>query len=104
MSSLRRQEVLSSKGRRMSGLPGAFALVSAVVAAAAEPAGPAPDRSELVAALTALREVRDELASWEPALIAAARSPGGSWAELAPALGVSSRQAGERGLPLLPPP
>ena len=81
----------------MSGLlPDAFALVSAVVAAAAEPAGPAPDRSELVAALTALREVRDELASWEPALIAAARSAGVSWAELAPALGVSSRQAAER--------
>ena len=80
----------------MSGLPEAFALVSAVVAAAAEPAGPPPDRSELVAALAALRELREELASWEPALIAAARSAGVSWADLAPALGVSSRQAAER--------
>ncbi|HEY7102240.1 MAG TPA: hypothetical protein VH573_11425 [Mycobacteriales bacterium] len=74
----------------------AFALVSAVVAVAAEPDGPAPDRTELIAALTALRELRDELASWEPALIAAARSAGVSWADLAPALGVSSRQAAER--------
>ena len=80
----------------MSGLPEAFALVSAVVAAAAEPAGPPPDRSELVAALAALRELREELGSWEPALIAAARSAGVSWADLAPALGVSSRQAAER--------
>ena len=80
----------------MSGLPEAFALVSAVVARAAEPAGPPPDRSELVAALAALRELREELASWEPALIAAARSAGVSWADLAPALGVSSRQAAER--------
>jgi hypothetical protein len=55
-----------------------------------------PDQAELVAALTALRALRDELASWEPALILAARQAGVSWAELAPALGVSSRQAAER--------
>jgi hypothetical protein len=82
----------------MAGRPSAaaLALVSAVVAAAADPDGLAPARAELVAALTALRELRDELASWEPVLIAAARSAGVSWAELAPALGVSSRQAAER--------
>jgi hypothetical protein len=74
----------------------ALALVSAVVAAAAGPDRPAPGRAELVAALSALRELRDELASWEPVLIATARSAGVSWAELAPALGVSSRQAAER--------
>jgi hypothetical protein len=74
----------------------ALALVSAVMAAAAEPAGPAPAPTELVAALAALRELRDELASWEPALVAAARAAGVSWADLAPALGVNSRQAAER--------
>ena len=75
----------------------ALALVSAVLAAAQDGDGDgAPPRADLVAALTALRELRDELASWEPALIAAARSAGVSWADLAPALGVSSRQAAER--------
>jgi hypothetical protein len=57
---------------------------------------PAPERDELLEALTALRELRDELAGWEPALIAAARVAGVSWADLAPALGVGSRQAAER--------
>jgi hypothetical protein len=80
----------------------AFALVSAVVAGAPPAGGPAgadgvvPDRADLLAALTALRELRDELATWEPPLIAAARAAGASWAELAPALGVGSRQAAER--------
>lgn len=46
--------------------------------------------------LTALRELRAELASWEPELIGAARRAGVSWAQLAPALGVASRQAAER--------
>lgn len=72
----------------------ALAQVSAVVGGS--PGGPAPDRADLLAALTALRELRDELASWEPPLIAAARAAGVSWAELAPALGVGSRQAAER--------
>jgi hypothetical protein len=58
--------------------------------------GPAPERGELLDALTALRELRDQLAGWEPTLIAAARAAGVSWADLAPALGVSSRQAAER--------
>ena len=74
----------------------ALAVISVVMAAAGDPDGSAPDGGELVAALTALRELRDELASWEPVLISAARSAGVSWADLAPAVGVSSRQAAER--------
>lgn len=51
---------------------------------------------DLVAALTVLRQLRAELAGWEPELIAAAREEKVSWAALAPALGVTSRQAAER--------
>ncbi|MBP2472817.1 hypothetical protein JOF53_001689 [Crossiella equi] len=51
---------------------------------------------QLLLALTALRLLRDELATWEPELITAARGDGASWAALAPALGVASRQAAER--------
>jgi hypothetical protein len=50
---------------------------------------------ELLIALTALRRLRDQLTRWEPALIAAARDRGVTWTDLAPALGVSSRQAAE---------
>jgi hypothetical protein len=50
----------------------------------------------LLSALTALRELRDHIAEWEPELITAARADGASWAALAPALGVASRQAAER--------
>ena len=52
--------------------------------------------ADLLAALTVLRRLREELADWEPALIAAAREQKVSWAALAPALGVTSRQAAER--------
>jgi len=52
--------------------------------------------ADAVAALTLLRHLREELAEWEPRLIAAARAGGASWVELAPALGVASRQAAER--------
>lgn len=51
---------------------------------------------QVLSALVLLRHLRDELAGWEPQLIAAARELGTSWAELAPALGVASRQAAER--------
>jgi hypothetical protein len=51
---------------------------------------------QLLAALASLRSLREQLAGWEPELIAAARSGGTSWAALAPALGVASRQAAER--------
>ena len=54
------------------------------------------DPESLLAALTALRELRDRMADWEPELITAARAAGTSWADLAPALGVTSRQAAER--------
>jgi hypothetical protein len=59
-----------------------------------------PDRDcspdQFLAALILLRGLRDELATWEPHLIAAARDHGSSWAQLAPALGLASRQAAER--------
>ncbi|MFY1692604.1 hypothetical protein [Plantactinospora sp. WMMB782] len=51
---------------------------------------------QVLDALVLLRQLRAELESWEPRLIAAARQRGASWAELAPALGVASRQAAER--------
>lgn len=47
-------------------------------------------------ALAALHDLRDLLQAWEPRLIEAAREQGVSWARLAPALGVTSRQAAER--------
>jgi hypothetical protein len=47
-------------------------------------------------ALVALHELRGRLTDWEPALIAAARERGVAWADIAPALGVTSRQAAER--------
>ncbi|TWP53662.1 hypothetical protein FKR81_02565 [Lentzea tibetensis] len=52
--------------------------------------------TQVLAALVLLRELRAELTDWEPQLIAAARELGTSWADLAPALGVASRQAAER--------
>jgi len=64
-----------------------------VTAAAADGSA---ERATALAALTALRELRTRLDAWEPELIAAARAGGASWAELAPVLGVASRQAAER--------
>jgi hypothetical protein len=52
--------------------------------------------ADALAALTLLRHLREELTGWEPRLIAAARTHGASWIQLAPALGVASRQAAER--------
>lgn len=52
--------------------------------------------NQVLAALTLLRELRTRIAGWEPELIEAARGLGTSWADLAPALGVASRQAAER--------
>lgn len=54
------------------------------------------DANQVLAALMLLRQLRDELSGWEPQLIEAARALGTSWADLAPALGVASRQAAER--------
>jgi hypothetical protein len=65
-----------------------------------DPSQPAPSSdpagsADLLAALARLRAVQDRLAAWEPLLIGAARSRGASWAAIAPALGVASRQAAE---------
>jgi hypothetical protein len=51
---------------------------------------------DVLAALAELRVVQGRLAAWEPLLIGAARDRGVSWAAIAPALGVASRQAAER--------
>ncbi|ONI79595.1 hypothetical protein ALI144C_27425 [Actinosynnema sp. ALI-1.44] len=58
--------------------------------------GGKPTSTELLAALIVLRRLREDLARWEPELITAARELGTSWATIAPALGVASRQAAER--------
>ncbi|MEV0720268.1 hypothetical protein [Asanoa sp. NPDC050611] len=52
--------------------------------------------ADILAALVVLRRVRAQLDGWERQLIAGARHAGASWAQLAPALGVASRQAAER--------
>lgn len=56
----------------------------------------APSADELLVALERLRELREQVSGWEPRLIEAARAAGISWIQLAPALGVTSRQAAER--------
>ena len=58
--------------------------------------GAAATVDEAIAALVALHELRERLSAWEPRIIEAARAAGASWATLAPALGVTSRQAAER--------
>jgi hypothetical protein len=85
-----------------AGSPGtaaqALQLVHAVLAGS-DPAGnqAAGTRSAvLLAALVVLRHLREEIAGWEPQLIAAARADGVSWTSLAAPLGVTSRQAAER--------
>ena len=55
-----------------------------------------PSAEEAIEALAALHELRGQLSAWEPLLIEVARDGGASWARLAPALGVTSRQAAER--------
>jgi hypothetical protein len=51
---------------------------------------------QALASLLLLRQVREQLAGWETGLIETARHAGASWADLAPPLGVASRQAAER--------
>jgi hypothetical protein len=73
--------------------------LGAAAASVSDTAGAAPgavSTDDLLAALVLLRQVQAELAAAEPALIAAARAAGVSWQDLAPALGVASRQAAER--------
>ncbi|MFF9431875.1 type III effector protein [Streptomyces sp. NPDC014746] len=57
-------------------------------------AGPGPEAA--LASLMLLRQLREQLAGWETGLIETARDAGASWADLAPPLGVASRQAAER--------
>ncbi|MET9023055.1 hypothetical protein ABZV93_24035 [Actinopolymorpha sp. NPDC004070] len=54
------------------------------------------DGQVVLEALGTLRRLRDQLAAWEPSLIDAARTQGLTWTEIAPALGLASRQAAER--------
>jgi hypothetical protein len=68
------------------------------------PHGRAEDPDVLLEALLQLRKLRERLTEWEPQLIDAARAAGVSWAQLAPALGVASRQAAERRYLRLKPP
>ncbi|MCU7723856.1 hypothetical protein ODJ79_09035 [Actinoplanes sp. KI2] len=67
-----------------------------LLAATTATAAPPTTSETALAALITLRHLRDQLDAWEPQLIAAARAAGASWADLAPALGVASRQAAER--------
>ncbi|MEY9966591.1 hypothetical protein ABIA33_004656 [Streptacidiphilus sp. MAP12-16] len=77
------------------------AINEAVHTAQAPPTSQQPEprqtsSQQALAALLLLRELRDQLAGWEPGLIEAAREAGASWADLAHPLGVASRQAAER--------
>lgn len=83
--------------------PAALAALAAIdEAVRAARSATAPDRTphdspeEALAALLLLRELREQLAAWEPGFIEAARDAGASWADLARPLGVTSRQAAER--------
>jgi hypothetical protein len=67
-----------------------------VHAAVVEARAGSADSERVLAALVALRLLREEMAGWEPELITAARAAGVSWTALAPAVGVASRQAAER--------
>lgn len=60
------------------------------------PDAPGPGPEQALASLLLLRQVRERLAGWETSLIETARDAGASWADLAPPLGVASRQAAER--------
>ncbi len=73
-----------------------LARIGAAVDAARDAGTGGVSSAQFLVALALLRELREHLASWEPELIDAARSHGVSWVELAPALGVASRQAAER--------
>jgi hypothetical protein len=97
----------SSSGKTSSGpapevSPGDLGAVAAALAATAAKVGQGPpgetpvSAAELLDALALVRRVRSEVADLEPILIAAARAAGVSWQDLAPSLGVTSRQAAER--------
>jgi hypothetical protein len=78
-----------------------IATATAAIAAIADALRPGasdapPDSEDLLDALVLVRWVQAELAVIEPVLVTAARAAGVSWQNLAPALGVASRQAAER--------
>jgi hypothetical protein len=82
-------------------LTAAAAAVTASASRGSQASGAGAGRAELPAgdlldALVVLRWMQNELTAIEPALIAAARTAGASWQDLAAALGVASRQAAER--------
>lgn len=56
----------------------------------------AADAEQLLATLTTLHRLRAYFDQWEPVLVDAARDRGATWAEIAPTLGLASRQAAER--------
>jgi hypothetical protein len=90
-------DAAASLGHVSAAVAQARAAVSADEAADdSSPADPASGSARFLTALALLRELRAELATWEPDLIDAARRQGASWEQLAPALGVASRQAAER--------
>lgn len=76
-----------SRGRRMETIEQLLATVDDLDEA---------DGEQLLHALEILCGVRVLLDQWEPALMTAARSRGVTWAQIAPALGLASRQAAER--------
>jgi hypothetical protein len=55
-----------------------------------------PDRTEVLAALAAVPQLRRDLDGIEGALVDAARECGAGWPEIAAALGLRSRQAAEQ--------
>ncbi|MFI0898114.1 hypothetical protein [Streptomyces sp. NPDC020983] len=107
-----------SAGRgRSAGEPVSFMAAAAALSAiedavrgAQDPAGhrdgePGPEPQQAMAALLLLRELRTQLAGWEAGIVETARAAGATWADLAPSMGVASRQAAEnRYLRLRPSP
>jgi hypothetical protein len=69
---------------------------TAITAATSTAVASGADPAALLDALVLLRWAQSELTAMEPVLIGAARAAGASWQDLAPALGVASRQAAER--------
>jgi hypothetical protein len=57
--------------------------------------GPGSGPQQAMAALLLLRELRTQLAGWEAGIVETARAAGATWADLAPPMGVASRQAAE---------
>ena len=54
------------------------------------------DAADVLTTLATLHRLRQYLDQWEPVLVDAARDRGATWAEIAPTLGLASRQAAER--------